>query len=73
MMDRKISIPELILIAGTRVALGVGIGFLIGGRLSDDSRRAAGIALAVVGGLSTIPLAMGLMSHGEVSEIRRTA
>jgi len=63
MMERKVSIAELILIAGTRVALGAGIGLLLSDRLNDDQRRAAGFALALVGGLSTIPLAMGLLSQ----------
>jgi hypothetical protein len=74
MMERKVSIPELFLIAGTRVALGVGIGFLIGERLSNDARRAAGIALAVVGGLTTIPLAMGIIPRtDDASKIRSAA
>jgi len=29
MIEKKLTIAELILIAGTRVALGVGIGFLL--------------------------------------------
>jgi hypothetical protein len=74
MMERKVSIPELLLIAGTRVALGVGIGLLIGERLSNDARRAAGIALAVVGGLTTIPLAMGIIHRtDDDSKIRSAA
>jgi hypothetical protein len=73
MMERKVSIPELILIAGTRVALGIGIGFLVGGRLSDDARKAAGIALAVVGGLTTIPLAMGIVHRTDDSAGIRSA
>ena len=60
MMDRKVSITDLALLAVTRVALGVGIGFLIAGKLTGDQRKAAGIALAVVGGLTTIPLFLGI-------------
>jgi hypothetical protein len=33
MQERSLTIPELILIAGTRVALGAGVGLLIGDRL----------------------------------------
>jgi len=61
MMERKLSIAEILLIAGTRVALGVGIGLLISGRLNSDQRKAAGLALALVGGLTTIPLAIGVI------------
>jgi len=52
---------EIILIAGTRVVLGVGIGLLLAGRLNKDQRKAAGLALALVGGLTTIPLALGVV------------
>ena len=61
MLERKLTIAEIILIAGTRVALGVGIGLLLSRKLNDDQRKAAGLALAVVGGLTTIPLAMGVI------------
>ena len=63
MMERKVTIAELILIAGTRVALGIGIGLLLGSRLSNDQRKAAGISLALAGGLTTIPLAMGVIGR----------
>src|SRR5437016_8156881 len=49
MIERKLSIAEIILIAGTRVALGVGIGLLLSSRLSNDQRKAAGLALSLVG------------------------
>jgi hypothetical protein len=62
MIERKLTIAEIILIAGTRVALGAGIGLLLSTRLNKDQRKAAGLALAMVGGLTTIPLALGVMS-----------
>jgi len=37
-----ITIPEVMLIAGTRVALGFGVGLLISDRLNEDQRKAAG-------------------------------
>ena len=61
MLERKLTVPEIILIAGTRVALGAGIGLLLSTRLSNDQRKAAGLALALVGGLTTIPLAIGVI------------
>jgi hypothetical protein len=61
MIERKLTIAEIILIAGTRVALGVGIGLLLSRKLNDDQRKAAGFALALVGGLTTIPLAIGVI------------
>jgi len=68
MLERKLTIPEIILIAGTRVALGAGIGLLLSTRLSNDQRKAAGLALALVGGLSTIPLAIGVIGKKSVTD-----
>ena len=62
MIERKLTIAEIILLAGTRVALGAGIGLLLSSRLNNDQRKAAGWALALVGGLTTIPLAMDVLS-----------
>jgi hypothetical protein len=56
MRERGLTVPEIMLIAGTRVALGVGLGLLIAGRLSRDTRKGAGWALLAVGVLSSIPL-----------------
>ena len=62
MIERKVTLAELMLIAGTRVALGAGIGLLLSSRLNDDQRKAAGLALALIGGLTTIPLVMGIVA-----------
>jgi hypothetical protein len=63
MIERNISLPELILWTGTRVALGAGIGMLISRRLSKDAMKAAGLALTVVGGFTTVPLAISIMGR----------
>lgn len=60
--ERGLTIPEIMLIAGTRVALGVGLGLLISDRLNKDQRRAAGWGLFAVGALSTIPIVTGLLA-----------
>lgn len=75
MMERKLSIADIILIAGTRVALGAGIGLLLSNRLSKDQRNAAGLVLALVGGLTTIPLALGVIGKksAPATEIRPAA
>jgi hypothetical protein len=54
--------PEIGLIAGTRVALGVGIGLLISEKLTRDERRSAGWALVAVGALTTIPIVMNVIT-----------
>jgi hypothetical protein len=63
MIERNITLPEMILWTGTRVALGAGIGMLISRRLSKDAMKAAGLALTVVGGFTTIPLAISIMGR----------
>jgi hypothetical protein len=75
MLEGKFNVADLILIAGTRVALGAGIGLLVSGRLNDDQRRAAGIALAIVGGMTTIPLLLNVINKASQSrnEIRSAA
>jgi len=60
--ERKVTIPELMLIGGTRVALGLGIGLLIKDKLNKDQRQAAGLALLIVGAVTTIPLAIEVLS-----------
>jgi len=60
--ERKVTIPELILIGSTRVALGLGIGLLIKDKLNKDQRQAAGLALLIVGAVTTIPLAIEVLS-----------
>ena len=56
------------LIAGTRVALGIGLGLLISDWLNKDQRQAAGWALLAVGGLTTIPIVKGLLAKPPVSD-----
>jgi len=36
---------------------------LLSRRLNNDQRKAAGVALALVGGLTTIPLAIGVIAR----------
>jgi hypothetical protein len=75
MIERNITLPEMILWTGTRVALGAGIGMLISRRLSKDAMKAAGLALTVVGGFTTIPLAISIMGKKNLTrpEIRSVA
>jgi hypothetical protein len=63
MQARQITPADLFLTAGTRVALGIGIGLLLSGRLNRDQRKAAGIALLAVGAATTVPLAIKIMSR----------
>jgi hypothetical protein len=65
MKETTLTIPELGLIAGTRVALGAGIGLLLADKLSSEQRQAAGILLLLVGAISTIPLVLEVLGKSE--------
>jgi hypothetical protein len=59
----ELPIPELGLIAATRGMLGAGIGLLVAGRMSDERRLVVGRILVAIGALSTIPLAIDVLSR----------
>lgn len=63
---RGFTVPEIMLIAGTRVALGAGLGLLIADRLNSDQRMSAGWVLLAVGVLTTIPILRGVLSKRSV-------
>jgi len=65
MIRRTLSLPELALIAGTRAALGAGLGLLLADRFTGDQRRAVGWTLLAVGVFSTIPLAADVILRDE--------
>ncbi len=65
MREAQITLPELAMIAGTRAALGVGIGLLLADRLPDAQRKAVGWTLFSIGAVITIPLVFEVL--GKVS------
>ena len=58
----SINVPELVLIAATRGAIGVGAGLLLANQLSSGKRKAIGLPLLMGGALSTIPIARHLFA-----------
>lgn len=66
MRQRGITIPEIMLIGGTRVALGVGLGLLLSDKLSRDVRKGAGWTLFALGVLSTVPLVMDILGKPQL-------
>jgi hypothetical protein len=56
-ISTELRLPELALLAGTRGALGAGIGLLLADKLGDEQRKNIGWTLVAVGVLTTIPLA----------------
>ncbi|KLN57282.1 hypothetical protein [Variovorax paradoxus] len=68
MFTTEIHLPELALLAGTRGALGAGVGLLLSDRLSKEQRRNIGWTLVAVGVLTTIPLAAMLFGRRRRSD-----
>jgi len=58
MKETRLTIPEVAIIAGTRVALGGGIALLLADRIDRKERTAIGWTLFLIGTITTIPLAM---------------
>lgn len=71
MERRALSIPELAIIAGTRVALGAGIGLLVADTMSDERRKGIGWSLLSVGLISTIPIVAQLAMERDALSRRR--
>lgn len=68
MREKILTVPELVLIAGTRMALGAGLALLIGEKLNKDQRHGAGWALVGLGALTTIPLALEVMGKHPIGD-----
>ncbi len=62
MKKSELTIPEIMLIGGTRGMLGAGLALLLGDKLESSQRRAVGWTLFLIGTLSTIPLALNVLS-----------
>jgi len=62
---KEVRVEDLLLLAGTRVMVGAGLGLLLGPRLPASLRRPLGCALLAVGGLSTIPIACRIWCRHE--------
>ena len=65
---KTLTIPEIALIGGTRVALGMGLGLLVSEKISRDARKGAGWALLAIGVLTTVPLAMQVLKKPDFTE-----
>jgi hypothetical protein len=65
MKERRLTLPEIGLIGGTRALLGAGIALLLADKLNNDQRKAVGWTLLLVGAISTIPLAVNVLGRSE--------
>ncbi len=62
MKKADLTLPEVALIAGTRGMIGAGAALLLADKLKDDQRKAVGWGLLLIGAISTIPLAIDVLS-----------
>ena len=63
MKSSKLTLPEIGLIAGTRIMLGAGLGLLLADKLNDDRRKSVGWTLLTIGAVSTVPLVATVLSR----------
>ena len=63
MKETRFTYPEVGLIGGTRALFGLGLGLLMGSRLSDSQRKTAGWTLLLVGAASALPLVLTVLSR----------
>ena len=67
MREAQVTLPELAVLVGTRVALGAGAGLLLADCLSESQRKAVGWTLLLVGAITTVPLAVEVLGKVRAS------
>jgi hypothetical protein len=60
MKTLEMNMPTFGFVVMTRALLGIGIGLLLSGRLTDQQRKAVGFTLVAVGAATTIPAALAV-------------
>ena len=71
MKKLDLSTREFAFAVATRVAFGVGIGLLTGGRMRRATRLRLGTALIALGALTTVPVAMIVIGRPGVEDRSR--
>ena len=66
---KSVTVPELVLIAATRGAIGFGAGLLLAGKFKRERRTALGWTLFLSGLASTIPIAMHVFRKKEAAGV----
>ena len=67
--EKSVTVPEIALIAATRVAIGFGAGLLLADKFRRERRKVLGWSLFLSGLASTIPIAMHLFGKKETSAV----
>ena len=66
---RKVSlrIPEIGFMAGTRAALGAGIGLILADKLKRRQRKRVGWVLLAIGAVTTVPVVVNVLRRARES------
>jgi hypothetical protein len=69
MPDRKVSlrIPEIGFIAGTRAALGAGLGLILAEKFNHREQKKVGWTLLAIGAITTVPIIVNVLRKGKES------
>ena len=70
---KSITVPEIVLIAATRGAIGFGAGLLLAEKFKRERRKVLGWTLFLSGMASTIPIAMHVFGKKQASATRNPA
>jgi len=65
MKTTTLTFPELAFVVATRGMLAAGLALLIARRLNDEQRRTAGVVLAGVGVITTIPAVLEILGKSQ--------
>lgn len=65
--SKSVRVPELALIAATRVAIGFGAGLLLADKFKLERRKVLGWSLFLSGLASTVPIAMHIFGKKQAS------
>ena len=68
-----LSTPEIVLIGGTRAALGAGLALILGDCLNRDQRHAVGWTLFGVGLVTTIPILIQVLKSQAIASDHKQA
>jgi hypothetical protein len=63
----SLNIPEIGFIAGTRAALGAGIGLILADKFKSEHRKRIGWMLLAIGAVTTVPIAVKVVRKARQS------
>lgn len=68
---KSVTVPEIMLIAVTRGAIGFGAGLLLADKFKSEQRKVLGWTLFVAGLASTFPIALHLFGKKEATAVSK--